>query len=41
MNRMLKSMSRPNIAAPGEAFSSVWYVEQMAHTLGHIELSCA
>ncbi len=24
-------MSRPNIAAPGEAFNTVWYVEQIAH----------
>ena len=28
---MLKSISRPNIAAPGEAFNTVWYVEQIAH----------
>ena len=32
MNGMSKIMSRPNIAAPGEAFSTVWEVEQMAHT---------
>ena len=25
-------MSRPNIAAPGEAFSTVWYVERIAQT---------
>jgi hypothetical protein len=31
MNGMLKSMSHPNIAAPGEAFNTVWYVEQIAH----------
>ncbi len=31
MNGMSKSMSRPNIAAPGEAFNTVWYVEQSAH----------
>jgi hypothetical protein len=24
-------MSRPKIAAPGEAFSTVWYVERIAH----------
>jgi len=24
-------MSHPNIAAPGEAFNTVWYVEQIAH----------
>jgi hypothetical protein len=28
---MSKSMSHPNIAAPGEAFNTVWYVEQIAH----------
>ena len=28
---MLNSMSRPKIAAPGEAFSTVWYVERMVH----------
>ncbi len=28
MNIMSKSMSHPNIAAPGEAFSTVWKVEQ-------------
>ena len=28
---MSKSISRPNIAAPGEAFNTVWYVEQIAH----------
>jgi hypothetical protein len=31
MNGMSNSMSRPNIAAPGEAFNTVWWVEQMAH----------
>jgi len=30
MNRMLKSMSRLNIAAPSEAFNTVWYVEKIA-----------
>jgi hypothetical protein len=24
-------MSHPNIAAPGEAFDTVWYVEQIAY----------
>jgi hypothetical protein len=24
-------MSHPNIAAPGEALNTVWYVEQIAH----------
>jgi hypothetical protein len=33
MNGMSKSMSHPNIAAPGEAFSTGWWVEQMAHTM--------
>jgi len=32
MNGMSKSMSRPNIAAPGEAFNTVWYVEWLAHS---------
>ena len=31
-NGMSKSMSRPNIAAPGEAFNTVWYVERIAQT---------
>ncbi len=31
MNGMLNSISCPNIAAPGAAFSTVWWVEQMAH----------
>jgi hypothetical protein len=31
MNGMSKSMSHLNIAAPGEAFNAVWYVEQIAH----------
>ncbi len=29
MNRMSNSISHPNITAPGEAFKSVWWVEQM------------
>jgi hypothetical protein len=28
---MSKSISPPNIAAPGEAFNTVWYVEQIAY----------
>ncbi len=28
---MLKNMSPPNIAAPGEAFNTVCYVEQIVH----------
>ena len=31
MNGTSKSMSRPKIAAPDEAFNTVWYVEQIAH----------
>jgi hypothetical protein len=30
MNKMSNSMSHPNIAATGEAFNTVWWVEQMA-----------
>ncbi len=39
MNGMLKSMSHPNIAAPGEAFSTVWYVEQIAHAALSMKVS--
>jgi hypothetical protein len=28
---MSKSMSHPKIAAPGEVFSTVWYVERIVH----------
>ncbi len=28
---MSKSMSRPNTAAPGEAFNTLCYVERIAH----------
>jgi hypothetical protein len=31
MNKISKRMSHPNIAAPDEALSTVWGVEQMAH----------
>jgi hypothetical protein len=31
MNGMSKSILRPKIAAPGEAFNTVWYDEQIAH----------
>ncbi len=31
MNGMSKSISRPKIAAPGEAFNTVWYDEWIAH----------
>jgi len=36
---MSKSMSRPNIAAPGEAFNTVWYAEQIAHAALSINAS--
>ncbi len=31
MNGMSKSMSHLNIAVPGEALSTVWWIEQMAY----------
>jgi hypothetical protein len=31
MNRKSNSLSHPNIAAPGEAFNTVWWAERMAH----------
>jgi hypothetical protein len=31
MNGMPKSISRPKIAAPGEAFDTMWYDERIAH----------
>ncbi len=31
MNGTSKSMLRSKIAAPGEAYNNVWYVEQVAH----------
>jgi hypothetical protein len=31
MNGMMKSMSFQYVAAPGEAFSTMWYVEQTSH----------
>jgi hypothetical protein len=37
---MSKSMSRPNIAAPGEAFNAVWYVEQIAHAALSMNCQC-
>jgi hypothetical protein len=39
MNRMSKSMSRPKTAAPGEAFNTVWYVEQISHAALSINVS--
>ncbi len=33
MNGMSNNMSRPNIAAPGEAFNTVQWVEQMTHAV--------
>jgi hypothetical protein len=32
-------MSRPNVAAPGGAFNTVWYVEQIAHAALSIHVS--
>ncbi len=32
-------MLRPNIAAPGEAFSTVWYVERIAHAALSMKVS--
>jgi hypothetical protein len=31
MNGMSNSISHPKIAAPGDAFNTLWWVEQMAH----------
>ncbi len=31
MNGMSNRISHPNIAAPGEAFNTVWWVKRMAH----------
>ncbi len=39
MNGMLKSMSRLNLAAPGEALSTVLQVEQMAHVASNKKMS--
>ncbi len=39
LNGMSKSMSCPNIAAPGEAFNTVWYVERIAHAALSINVS--
>jgi hypothetical protein len=36
---MSNSMSHPNIAAPGEAFNTVWWVEQMAHAASDKKMS--
>jgi len=36
---MSNNISRPNIAEPGEALSTVWYVEQMAHAASCIYAS--
>jgi len=32
-------MSHPNIAAPGEAINTVWYVERIAHAVLSINVS--
>jgi len=39
MNGMLKIISRPNIAAPGEAFNTLWYVKQDTHAVLSINVS--
>ncbi len=39
MKGMSKSMSCPNIAAPGEGFSTIWHVEQIAHATLSINVS--
>ncbi len=39
MNGMSNSISRPNIAASGEAFNTVWWVEQMAHAASAKKMS--
>ena len=39
MNRMSNSIPHPNIAAPGEAFNTVWWVEQMAHAASAKKMS--
>ena len=36
MYGMSNNISRPNIAEPGEALSTVWYVERMAHAASYI-----
>jgi hypothetical protein len=32
-------MSHPNIAAPGEVFNTVWWVERMAHAASDKKMS--
>ena len=39
MNVPSKIMSRPKIAAPGEAFNTMWYVDQIAHAALSMNLS--
>jgi hypothetical protein len=39
MNGTLKSMLHPNIAAPGEAFNTVWYVERIAYAALSMKVS--
>ncbi len=39
MNGMSNSIYHPNIAAPGEAFDSVWWVEQMANAASAKKIS--
>ncbi len=39
MNRMSNSISHPKIAAPDEAFNTVWWVEQTAHAASDKKMS--
>jgi hypothetical protein len=39
MNGVSNSISHPNIAAPGEALSTVWWVEQTAHAASDRKIS--
>ncbi len=39
MNGMSNNISHPNIAAPGEALSTVWWVERMAHAASDKKMS--
>jgi hypothetical protein len=39
MNGMSNSISCPNIAAPGEAFTTVWWVEGMAYAASAKKMS--
>jgi hypothetical protein len=39
MNGMSNTMSHPNIAPPGKAFNTVWWVEQMPHAASDKKMS--